>query len=196
MAKTEPADEVAQSLAVALACHPDGSGGPVRGIGARICRMRRGMLSVTYTVQGDVHRVSVPAPRAPRIAQGLWQHTCCELFVRLRGAAAYHEFNFAPSGEWAAYAFEDYREGGPLADESLAPHLTVQPGLSELELEASIDLARLSSAHAAAPLALGLSAVIETNEGALYYWALAHAPGKPDFHHPGAFALELDAVRH
>jgi hypothetical protein len=28
--------------------------------------------------------------------------------------------------------------------------------------------------------------------GALSYWALRHPPGKPDFHHPAGFALELD----
>ena len=36
-------------------------------------------------------------------------------------------------------------------------------------------------------------AVIEENDGRLSYWALRHAPGKPDFHHPEAFALELPA---
>jgi hypothetical protein len=43
---------------------------------------------------------------------------------------------------------------------------------------------------------LGLSAVIEDESGALSYWALRHVPGKPDFHHPQAFAMELDAIRH
>jgi hypothetical protein len=38
--------------------------------------------------------------------------------------------------------------------------------------------------------------VIEEIDGALSYWALRHAPGKPDFHHRDAFALELDEVRH
>jgi hypothetical protein len=40
-------------------------------------------------------------------------------------------------------------------------------------------------------LRIGLSAVIEGKDGALSYWALRHAPGKPDFHHRRAFALEL-----
>jgi hypothetical protein len=41
------------------------------------------------------------------------------------------------------------------------------------------------------PLRLGLSAVIEENDGTISYWALKHLPGKPDFHHPDSFALEL-----
>lgn len=67
------------------------------------------MLTVTYAIEGDLERVRIPAARAPRIADRLWQHTCCEIFVSRHGFPAYHEFNFAPSGEWAAYAFERYR---------------------------------------------------------------------------------------
>jgi len=37
-----------------------------------------------------------------------------------------------------------------------------------------------------------LSAVIEEESGTLSYWALRHAPGRADFHHPDGFALELD----
>ena len=44
-----------------------------------------------------------------------------------------------------------------------------------------------------AALKLGLSAVIEEIDGTKSYWALAHAPGPPDFHHPDCFALQLPA---
>ena len=37
----------------------------------------------------------------------------------------------------------------------------------------------------------GLSAVIETIDGAISYWALAHPAEKPDFHHPDSFVLTL-----
>ena len=40
---------------------------------------------------------------------------------------------------------------------------------------------------------LGLSAVLEDLNGEKTWWALAHAPDKPDFHHPDSFALELPA---
>lgn len=59
-------------------------------------------------------------------------------------------------------------------------------------LSATLDLDRLGL-PADAPWRLGLSAVIEETSGAKSYWALAHAPGKPDFHHPDAFALDLPA---
>ena len=41
-------------------------------------------------------------------------------------------------------------------------------------------------------LRLGAAAVLEDDNGRLSYWALCHPPGKPDFHHPDGFVLELD----
>jgi hypothetical protein len=34
--------------------------------------------------------------------------------------------------------------------------------------------------------------VVEDEHGALSYWALKHAPGKPDFHHPDSLALRVE----
>jgi hypothetical protein len=33
---------------------------------------------------------------------------------------------------------------------------------------------------------------MEDAGGVLSYWALDHPAGKPDFHHPDAFALQLE----
>ena len=40
---------------------------------------------------------------------------------------------------------------------------------------------------------MGLSAVLEETDGTKSYWALAHPPGAPDFHHPDCFALDIPA---
>lgn len=53
----------------------------------------------------------LPEPLTPSRADGLWETTCFELFLRRPGSAAYMEFNFSPSGRWAAWAFDGYREG-------------------------------------------------------------------------------------
>jgi hypothetical protein len=180
---------------VALLCHPTSRSGPVRGMAARVRRSRDGALAVVFTIEGDIARVRVPAPRLPRFADRLWEHTCCEVFVALERGAAYHEFNLAPSGEWAAYAFRRYREReGPDAT-GLDPHIVFRRSAGALELEATIRLDLVSAGLARARLALGLSAVIEGADGSLSYWALAHPPGRPDFHHTDAFALELDEIR-
>lgn len=176
--------------AVTLVRHPESRGQAVRSVGARV---RRGAtLAITYSIEGDLARLRVPPPRAPRIALGLWQHTCCECFIALKGESGYHEFNFAPSGEWTAYAFAKYRDGAPLADEALNPRITVRTTLEKLELDATIFLDRLSALYPRRGLAIALSAVIEDDQGSLSYWALRHPPGKPDFHHRDAFALELE----
>ena len=189
----------ALARAAALTRHPEARSDALRGIGTRVRRAPGGMLSVTYVLEGELDRVRVPPPGPPRIADRLWQHTCCEVFIACTGLPAYHEFNFAPSGEWAAYAFGRYRERAPLGHEhdlqQLNPRIAVRRAGGTLELGAVIRLDLLSPAHAGAALSLALSAVVEDAGGSLSHWALRHPPGAPDFHHAVSFALELDEVR-
>lgn len=177
---------------VALQCHPACRSDAVRRIEVDIRRESGGALALCFRLAGDLARLRVPPPGPARIAHQLWQHTCCEAFVAVDGRAAYHEFNFAPSGQWAAYAFRRYRDGGALAEDALPPGITVGRGDDRLELDVTIRLAGLSSDHPRAALRLALSAVVEDTSGALSYWALHHPPGQPDFHHPHGFALRLE----
>ena len=179
---------------VTLVRHPESLSGAVRSVGARVCREAGGTLAITYSIEGDLARLRVPPPRPPRIAHGLWQHTCCECFITLEGRPGYHEFNFAPSGEWAAYAFAKYRNGAPLADEGLSPRIAVRRAAERIELDALISLGRLSAACLRQRLALALSVVVEDDDGVLSYWALKHPAGKPDFHHRDSFVLELEGL--
>jgi hypothetical protein len=186
---------------VTLACHPDTPSEAIRGIAARVRRNQDGTLAVAYVIEGDLARMKIPAPAPTSASRGepLWRHTCCEIFIARQGEAAYHEFNFAPSGAWAAYAFARYRQSAPSAggppDPTLVHGLSSHTTGSRLELHASICLDRLSPSHAVAKLALAVSTVIEDRDGGLSYWALTHPSGKPDFHHPDAFTLRLDELR-
>jgi hypothetical protein len=148
-------------------------------------------------LEGDLDRLQVPARHSPRFIDELWRHTCFEMFIARQGDTHYHELNFSPSGEWAAYAFARYRERVPLDAEIalIDPRLTVCRSAGKLELDAVVRLDRLSPRYADAKLVLGLSAVVESDEGSLSYWALKHPSAKPDFHHPDAFVLELDEIR-
>lgn len=181
---------------LALVRHPESASRAVRDVRVRVDRTADGTLALAYSLTGSVTRVRVPAPRPRRVADRLWEHTCCEAFIAQAGRPAYHEFNFAPSGEWMAHAFRVYRDGGPLADEALDPGVATRATADALELHATIRLARLAPALAHAELKLALSVVVEDEAGAFAYWALRHPPGRPDFHHPDAFALVLDEVRH
>ncbi len=44
---------------------------------------------------------------------------------------------------------------------------------------------------ALAPATVSLAAVIEEDQGPISYWALAHPPGDPNFHHPDCFVARL-----
>jgi hypothetical protein len=178
--------------AAALMQHPDGCSDAVRAVGVRVRREAAGMLAITYSIEGDLARVQVPRPRPPQFADGLWKHTCCECFIALEDRTEYHELNFSPSGEWAAYAFTKYRDGTPLTDDVLDPKIAVRKSAAALDVTVAIPLDRLSSEHLRATLALGIAAVIEENEGVLSYWALRHPAGKPDFHQRDSFVLEVE----
>jgi hypothetical protein len=142
-------------------------------------------LRLTFTLEGEIGRLRIPPPSGPERKDGLWQHTCFEAFVRPGDGEAYYEINLSPSGQWAAYHFDRYRAG--MADAELpAPRAELDIGKKRLVL-----VAMLAGLPVGRPWRLGLSAVVEAMDGAKSYWAIAHPPGKPDFHHEDCFALRL-----
>jgi len=174
-----------------LSCHPSIRPETVRAIQVHVRRSAGAELRVTFRLDGAIPRIRVPSLAVPGFAAGLWRHTCFEAFIQMEGHPAYHEFNFAPSEEWAVYAFRGYRDGGPLNAEAMRPQIAVNSTSDRLELDALIRLDRLSAGHPDSPLRIGLSAVVEASDG-LSYWALRHPAGQPDFHNPDSFALLLD----
>lgn len=175
---------------VQLKCHPGTATTAVHGLFANARAMRDGGIAFTYLLEGDLSRLRIPAQGTGGAVDGLWQHTCFEAFVAATGVAGYREFNFAPSGDWAVYAFSRYREGLP-ATIAQGPEITVHIEDGRLEVEALVAREHLLQEGAAAGWRIALSAVIEDAAGVLSYWALEHLPGKPDFHHPDGFALAL-----
>lgn len=166
----------------ALEPHPATPCAALRSIRVSIA-YTRGHLQLSYILEGEIARLRVPERRRPRAADRLWQHTCCELFVSRPGESRYREFNFSPSTEWAAYEFDAYRGAARPLD--VSPRIDVRHAAQRLELEASLPWKENGKRR------VGLASVIEEENGVLSYWALRHAPGKPDFHHRDAFALEL-----
>jgi len=173
-----------------LDCHSQNPSSSTREINVRVEELASGGLMLNFSLVGDVSILSIPELRSSRRADNLWMHTCFEAFVIAGEGPEYLELNFSPSGEWAVYAFRGYRDGVAL-DNELVPAISVRHSMDRLELDAEITPDILPSDG---PLRLGLSAVVEDADGRLSYWALRHAPGKPDFHHPDAFALQLGAV--
>jgi hypothetical protein len=175
---------------IALTSHPTTPCETVQRIEVQVLRTADEALELRYTILGDIARLLIPAECTPRPADKLWQHTCFEAFVAAMGTTGYYEFNFSPSTEWAIYRFTAYREGMTAVEATRPPHISVHRYADRLSLDAAIDLESLRDR---AGLRIALSAVIEDQEHRLSYWALAHPPGKPDFHHASGFALTLPA---
>lgn len=166
----------------------------------------------------------LPEPEAPGRTDGLWEKTCFELFLMDVASGSYLEFNFSPSGRWAAYRFDDYRAGRH--DLEVAPPriITADPVQSGLAMEAHLRASGLNEEsirlllQASPPVpeprhftlsailddpamkddrawVAGVSAVIEEADGTKSFWALGHPPGEPDFHHRDCFRLELPAAK-
>lgn len=211
------------AIRLTLQRHPDTPCNPLTGVEVEVARVhapgggRR--IALRYVASGNIKAVRAPlCPGPGERRDELWRHTCFEAFVRAGDAPSYHEFNFAPSGDWACYRLESYREGMQAERSAGEPRIQadirrmpldaerrtqlVQAGIDPLDrfdtpfysLIATIDLEK-TGLPVDVPWHLGLSAIIEERNGAISYWALKHPAGDPDFHHPDCFALELPAAR-
>jgi hypothetical protein len=206
------------SLRLSLNPHPDTPCGPLTAIEVEVARVRPLRLQLRYVLIGNYRKVRLKLRERDR-GDELWRHTCFEAFVRVGREEGYLEYNLAPSGDFAAYRFERYRQGMVSAAEvgssildaqsraePLAPdrrEFLKRAGFDTLErfepsffsLKAELSFSNLMGLAVAEPWRLGLSAIVEEMNGRISYWALAHPTGKPDFHHPDCFALELPAAR-
>jgi len=182
---------VALTSTTVLTRHLETPSRAVRKIEVSVDLTKTGKIALGYILHGALDRLLIPPLQTPCRRDGLWRHTCFESFIGVENSPAYFEFNFSPSAEWAAYAFRGYRDGGPIENDDLDPKIVVRREVETLDLSAVIRLDRLPAIQSDATLRLGLSAVIEESDGRLSYWALRHPPGKPDFHHSDAFALEI-----
>lgn len=164
-----------------LVRHTDSEADAIRQITAVVSHSSD-RLKIKFVARGHLDRLKLTAPIGSRRADDLWRTTCFELFVE--EALGYREYNFAPSGLWAAYEFQGYRSGR--TDLGGEPVTEVRFGVDDhsATLTAVVPLPGRTR-----PVTIGLSAVEEDIEGHKAYWALAHPDGAPDFHHPVAFDL-------
>lgn len=180
-------------LSKSLTCHIDTLDAAVRSVRVVVAPSPEGALYLSYELTGDLAQIRMPAPQPAIATDGLWQHTCFEAFIAVEGETRYHEFNFSPSGQWAAYAFSDYRERSAWTA-SQAPHISFTQDNGHVLLEAVITAADLPLNIACKPFRLGLAAVIEAIDGNRSYWALHHPDTHPDFHHRAGFILSFNQI--
>ena len=164
--------------------------GLVEDLSVEVSRLN-GKLVLLYRLKGELEALRLPEPRPASRTDGLWRHTCFEAFLGQTGASEYWEYNFSPSGAWAAYHFTAYREGMAPLMKGAPPMLRLHTGEDHVDLEVTVDLSWLVRSASDLGLRLGLSAVIEDRAQVISYWALKHPAEKPDFHHADGFVIDL-----
>ncbi len=148
--------------------------GPIRAITAAIKATPNG-FDAEFRLDGRIRAIRLPPPGPSVRTDELWKTSCLEIFWQPIGETSYREFNLSPSGRWAAYDFDSYREGMREAPiDAIA--LSCSHNDNELILKASI------AAELASPAQVALNGIVEHSDASLQYWALAFGPGKPDFH--------------
>jgi len=178
-----------------LACHPDTPQSALAGIQVWPVRKGANAIAIEFRALGNMPGIILPdgnwvPPLRWSRQDHLWQHSCFELFLRPLGEPNYRELNFTTAPAWAAYRFERYRDGMQSDDEVKLLKGYWQKRERRTKVGIVIQLPeRLSKLD----WEIGLSAVIEETGGTKSYWALAHPPGAPDFHHPTCFAATLPA---
>ncbi len=158
--------------------------GPIRAVSASVTATAQG-CEAEFRLDGRVPAIVLPARATPARMDNLWQTTCFEIFWQPLGGTRYREFNLSPSGCWAAYDFDDFREG--MRD---APVDTIAIACSHddggLVLTASI------AAALPAPAQVALNAIVAHPDGGKQFWALGFPPGKPEFHSEACRTLIIE----
>ena len=143
---------------------------------------REAGLQVVFELDAQLSDLMIPGfnPYKIKRKKKLWEHTCFEIFLAQQGMPNYREVNLSPSGSWNVYSFTGYREG--MKPEKFFNTLPIEVKIlsdQKLKVETAIDLGLLQDCS---DLDVGLSAVLEQNDGKKSCWAVDHPKDIPDFH--------------
>jgi hypothetical protein len=153
-----------------LMLHRDCDLGPIKAVTATIRATPSG-CEAEFRLDGAIDAIRLP-PAGPSLrTDDLWKTTCFEIFWQPIGGTYYREFNLSPSGRWAAYDFDAFREGMRDAPVN-AISLATAHSDGDLVLKASI------AAELPTPAQVALNAIVEHPDGGLQFWALAFPPGR------------------
>ncbi|MDI3515373.1 MAG: hypothetical protein PWP40_2602 [Rhodocyclaceae bacterium] len=191
------------TITVGLRPHPtspdagEPGAGPVGRLLATMFALPEGGAVFEFRLEDSrLGRIAIPDTQPPGPADGLWEHTCFEVFLGVPGEPQYREYNFSPSGQWAVYAFRAWRERDQDFAPAAAPEITCTQEDGTLVLEAWVPPELLPTVPAGSDLQVNLAAVIERKDGQFEYWTLRHVAAQPDFHARDTFVLILATATH
>lgn len=172
--------------------HPAEGTSIIASLRVRAVRESRTRLMLEFEVREGAVPLFLPPLTAPDRTDGLWTTTCFEAFLKRPGQDTYVELNISPSGRWASYAFDGYRQGMRVAQGIVMERFDLQAADSTIRVCATFELSD-AVLDGADELLAGFSAVIEGIDRSVSHWALAHPEGAPDFHSGDCFAAVLKA---
>ena len=163
---------------------------PDLAISGRIVRDHN-VLTVHYSLVGDVERISIPAAAPQTSRQNeLWTSTCFEFFLSVPDRPEYWEFILSPSGNWNVFQMDAYRRAGFREETRIDKlQLTCHISREQFTLEGAVDLHPILAPDE--PIRAGITGVIQTIQGGETYWALVHPGPEADFHLHESFILPL-----
>jgi hypothetical protein len=178
-----------ESQSFSLKPFPDDRNTPDIEICGTVLRQNN-ILRIDYQLKGNLETISIlPSTNNSLRRNELWQTTCLEFFLGIVDRECYWEFNLSPSGDWNIYRFDGYRRSmrEEIAFDRLPFTTQMQPDLYRLQL--SVDLNKIIASDIL--LNVAITAVVETKDGIISYWALSHRSSEADFHQRDSFDLVL-----
>jgi len=158
---------------------------------ASIETLKNSWWRAEFHLQGDLHKLQWPPASlvAPERRDLLWQNTCFEVFLSSGKSAQdpYFEINAAPQGDWNIYSLQAYRQNLTVFQQG---QITVQSEMSPSKDQARVSVT-LNASFSSAPHFVGLTAVLQFQDGSLSYWALHHPHSEADFHDKRGFIVSL-----
>jgi len=148
-------------------------------------------LSIRYEIHGETDQIVFPAKsESPLRKDDLWKATCFEFFIAIPNQPDYWEFNMSPSGNWNIYHMDAYRRIG-FREEPIITQLLFEfkKSTGGYALDLLVDLDSIIQSRQV--LQVGITAIIQTNDGNETYWALTHPGSQADFHLRESFIISL-----
>ena len=149
-------------------------------------------INARYRINGNIQKIHFPdVAQQPTRKNGLWNATCCELFVGISGEPNYWEYNLSPSHDWAVFSFTGYRQNK--TDDLSISKLDITTKIdknNEFELKTILALPEMLMSHT---LDIGVSSVVQDKSGNIHYYALTHPGKQADFHDRNGFNIKLNA---
>jgi len=143
-----------------------------------------------YVVTGKTGAILLPASSIPVRKHDLWRATCFEFFIAIQDQPCYWEFNMSPSGNWNVYAMDAYRQVN-MREEVAFTQLPFEfkKTNDEVTLDITVDLNPIIQSETI--LEMGVTTIIQTNDGNESFWGLVHPGLQADFHLRNSFILEM-----